>query len=69
MNFISPILADQKMTERMRLLADNPTISDLMSQNDVDLSIVSERQLHLLVEEHATLVFPTRSGIKVSIRI
>ena len=66
---LSPILSDQPMTERMRLLADNPTISDLMSQNDVDLSIVSERQLHLLVEEHATLVFPTRSGKKVSIRI
>lgn len=66
---LSPILSDQPMTERMRLLADNPTISDLMSQNDVDLNIVSERQLHLLVEEHATLVFPTRSGIKVSIRI
>ena len=69
MNFISPILADQKMTERMRLLADNPTISDLMSQNDVDLSIVSERQLHLLVEEHASLVLPTRSGEKVSLCI
>ncbi|MBO7492592.1 MAG: hypothetical protein J6T87_00430 [Bacteroidales bacterium] len=57
------------MTERMRLLADNPTISDLMSQNDVDLSIVSESQLHLLVEEHATLVLPTRSGEKVSLCI
>lgn len=66
---LSPILSDQPMTERMRLLADNPTISDLMSQNDVDLSIVSERQLHLLVEEHATLVLPTRSGEKVSLCI
>ncbi len=66
---LSPILSDQPMTERMRLLADNPTISDLMSQNDVDLSIVSESQLHLLIKEHATLVLPTRSGEKVSLCI
>lgn len=66
---LSPILSDQLMTERMRLLADNPTISDLMSQNDVDLSIVSESQLHLLIKEHATLVLPTRSGEKVSLCI
>ncbi len=66
---LSPILSDQPMTERMRLLADNPTISDLMSANDVDLSIVSERQLRLLIEDHATLVLPTRSGNKVSLSL
>jgi hypothetical protein len=66
---LSPIIADQKITERMRLLADNPAITDILSQNDVDLSIVSERQLHLLVEEHATLVLPTRKGEKVSLCI
>ncbi|MBQ3750240.1 MAG: hypothetical protein II865_02900 [Bacteroidales bacterium] len=66
---LSPIIADQKITERMRLLADNPAITDILSQNDVDLSIVSERQLHLLAEEHATLVLPTRKGEKVSLCI
>ena len=66
---LSPIISDQTMTERMRLLTDYPAISEMMSANDVDLSIVSERQLRLLVEERATLVFPTRSGDKVSLSL
>lgn len=66
---LSPIISDQTMTERMRFLTDYPAISEMMSANDVDLSIVSERQLRLLVEERATLVFPTRSGDKVSLSL
>ena len=66
---LSPIISDQTMTERMRLLTDYSAISEMMLANDVDLSIVSERQLRLLIEEHSTLVFPTRSGNKVSLSL
>ena len=66
---LSPIISDQSMTERMRLLTDYPAISEMMLANDVDLSIVSERQLRLLIEEHSTLVFSTRSGNKVSLSL
>ena len=66
---LSPIISDQTMTERMRLLTDYPAIFNMMSANDVDLSIVSVRQLRLLIEERATLVFPTRNGNKVSLSL
>ena len=63
---LSPIIAGQPVTERMQLIDTHPEILEKLEKNDIDISIVSEKQLLQILREHATVEIPNRKGNKVT---
>lgn len=59
---ISPLIANQPATKRMLLIEKHPEIIQEIADLDVDFSIVSERQLRQIIEEHAAVELHTRTG-------
>lgn len=63
---LSPVIAGQPVTERMQLIDTHPEILEELEKNDIDISIVSEKQLLQIIREHATVEIPNRKGNKVT---
>ena len=63
---LSPIIAGQPVTERMQLIDTHPEILEKLEKNDIDISIVSAKQLLQIIREHATVEIPNRKGNQVT---
>ena len=63
-----PLVATQKPTERMKMIDAYPELIRQIKAKDVDLSTVSESQLHQLVDEKQTLAFRNSLGETVEIK-
>lgn len=66
---LSPMIAEQAMTQRMQILTKHPEIAERLDANDVDISMLSERQLYKLTEGHATVELFSRKGNTVSLSL
>ncbi len=64
-----PLVANQTNTPRMQLLIDNPNLTQLFENNNVDLSTISEQQLQNLINQGASLKVYSRNGEEVDISL
>ena len=66
---LSPMIATQAMTQRMQMLTAHPEIAEKLDANDVDISMLSERKLHQLTEEHTSVELFSRKGNTISLSL
>lgn len=59
---MSPMIAKQPLTYRMKLLHEHPEVIKHLTECNIDVSIVSEHQLHALIVEHKLLEIKSRNG-------